>query len=411
MPGGAARNLRNIDNNSDNLDNTVKVPEWNTSSLNLPTFINDLGEWLYAENVRFKRLIEDGTAIDKRSVCCESQHHIDKIVTKTFTKGTFQEPAFGPPDPSAVPVAPAATPGAAAPADETPAGGVTVSITSSSPAAPVTAASAISSPSSRFTIFPEGIEELDNKMFNTIAECIKDPSTVKKLKRECKQSGRLLLVYLHAKEKKGVSDGMYNALQSEYARAVKADIGAPTIAAFNAYKSEIERCHDVLPPGLQDKDAVRAQHLSAAVSKLGDNVDLLVQLELRVEGTKHDPEGVSEAVVKVLGDIEAKERRNRADAGHAFRADRGTRGRGDRDPLRNPRDPAAPRQFGTGGHPNRAWNKEKDDPCPCSKLLVHRRQRPRQRTADRSAAHGQRRRVPLEGIQGVHRRGAHLPHP
>ena len=40
MPGGAARNLRNIDNNSDNLDNTVKVPEWNTSSLNLPTFIN-----------------------------------------------------------------------------------------------------------------------------------------------------------------------------------------------------------------------------------------------------------------------------------------------------------------------------------------------------------------------------------
>ena len=265
MPGGAARNLRNIDNNSDNLDNTVKVPEWNTSSLNLPTFINDLGEWLYAENVRFKRLIEDGTAIDKRSVCCESQHHIDKIVTKTFTKGTFQEPAFGPPDPSAVPVAPAATPGAAAPADETPAGGVTVSITSSSPAAPVTAASAISSPSSRFTIFPEGIEELDNKMFNTIAECIKDPSTVKKLKRECKQSGRLLLVYLHAKEKKGVSDGMYNALQSEYARAVKADIGAPTIAAFNAYKSEIERCHDVLPPGLQDKDAVRAQPRSRRV--------------------------------------------------------------------------------------------------------------------------------------------------
>ena len=53
---------------TDNSDNTVKEPSWNTSPHTLAEFLRDLAEWLPTQDGRFRLLIQYGIALSKAQV-------------------------------------------------------------------------------------------------------------------------------------------------------------------------------------------------------------------------------------------------------------------------------------------------------------------------------------------------------
>ena len=67
------------DNNDTTTNSSVTKPTWNTSPNTLPGFVLDLQKYLPKRDARYKALVEYGYILERRSVICVSDNHIDRV--------------------------------------------------------------------------------------------------------------------------------------------------------------------------------------------------------------------------------------------------------------------------------------------------------------------------------------------
>ena len=95
MPRGA-RNKSSTLSTATDIDNSdsssVKKPSWNTSPNTLPSHLIALKRWVPTADTRYKQLLETGTVIERKEILCMSDNHIDRMLSETLEKGTFEEP-------------------------------------------------------------------------------------------------------------------------------------------------------------------------------------------------------------------------------------------------------------------------------------------------------------------------------
>ena len=95
MPRGVRNKSSTLSTTSDTDtpdSSTVRKPSWNTSPNTLPSHLIALKRWIYTADTRYKQLIETGTVIERKEILCMSDNHIDRIISETLDKGTFEEP-------------------------------------------------------------------------------------------------------------------------------------------------------------------------------------------------------------------------------------------------------------------------------------------------------------------------------
>ena len=82
------------DNNDTTTNSSVTKPTWNTSPNTLPGFVLDLQKYLPKRDARSKALVEYGYILDRRSVICVSDNHIDRVRQQLVPKGSFATPTI-----------------------------------------------------------------------------------------------------------------------------------------------------------------------------------------------------------------------------------------------------------------------------------------------------------------------------
>ena len=65
---------------------------WNTALHDLPLFADNLAKWLPTVDARYITLVKGRYAISGRYVISVSLNHIDRLVSKSYTPGTFRAP-------------------------------------------------------------------------------------------------------------------------------------------------------------------------------------------------------------------------------------------------------------------------------------------------------------------------------
>ena len=65
---------------------------WNTALHDLPLFADNLAKWLPTIDARYITLVKGRFAISGRYVISVSLNHIDRLVSKSYTPGTFRAP-------------------------------------------------------------------------------------------------------------------------------------------------------------------------------------------------------------------------------------------------------------------------------------------------------------------------------
>ena len=77
----------------DDADNdNLPTPCWDTSDTGRAAHLRALAEWLPRKHPRFKKLVEFGYIIDRQSVCCVSENHIDLSLQGAISKGSWLAP-------------------------------------------------------------------------------------------------------------------------------------------------------------------------------------------------------------------------------------------------------------------------------------------------------------------------------
>ena len=72
----------------------LPTPCWDTSDTGRAAHLRALSEWLPRKHPRFKKLVEFGYIVDRQSVCCVSENHIDLSLQGLIPKGSWLEPFF-----------------------------------------------------------------------------------------------------------------------------------------------------------------------------------------------------------------------------------------------------------------------------------------------------------------------------
>ena len=153
---------------NDTTTTDVKKPSWNTSPNTLPGFVLDVQKYLPKRDARYKALVEYGYILERRSIICVSDNHIDRARQQLIPKGTFAAPTV---------VLPSAY-------DTT---GLTVMT-----AEERKEYEALSDRKS-YEINPALIQEMHTRMLNDILLCIEDDETCDELTEEADGSGPALL--------------------------------------------------------------------------------------------------------------------------------------------------------------------------------------------------------------------------
>ena len=73
-------------------DNPIVKPSWNTSPLTQPAYAVALRRWLPTQDVRYKTLVESYTLNSKDNVLTMSDNHTDRLLNDVLDKGTFERP-------------------------------------------------------------------------------------------------------------------------------------------------------------------------------------------------------------------------------------------------------------------------------------------------------------------------------
>ena len=68
------------------------ISKWDGAAFSLVTFLPELRRALPKLNAKYRRLVEYRYVSTSRSTCCMSLNHIDRIITKSITPGSFQSP-------------------------------------------------------------------------------------------------------------------------------------------------------------------------------------------------------------------------------------------------------------------------------------------------------------------------------
>ena len=82
------------DTNDTTTITTVSKPSWNTSPNTLPGFVLDIQKYLPKRDARYKALVEYGYILERRSVICVSDNHIDRVRQHLVPKGSFAAPTI-----------------------------------------------------------------------------------------------------------------------------------------------------------------------------------------------------------------------------------------------------------------------------------------------------------------------------
>ena len=93
MPPDRRSNHRSTgDTATDNSDNVVKQPSWDTSVNSLPIFLPLLHKWLPNKNPKYRTWVQYRIVIAGRYTHARSLNHIDRLIANLVTKGTFSDP-------------------------------------------------------------------------------------------------------------------------------------------------------------------------------------------------------------------------------------------------------------------------------------------------------------------------------
>ena len=70
----------------------VPKPHWNTSLNDAPKFAVGLQKWLPTVDASYSTLVSGRFALNGRYTICVSLNHIDRMMAKSYDKGTFAAP-------------------------------------------------------------------------------------------------------------------------------------------------------------------------------------------------------------------------------------------------------------------------------------------------------------------------------
>ena len=211
MPGSSRSHDDSDDRHSvTNRQTSIQgMHKWSTSPNDLPAFVQVLHKHLM-DITKFRTLIQFNYVVERRTVCCLSSNHIDRIRHKILPKGTpsvpcnitrddvtlipgVTPPPAGPPPPAATPAAAASS--AAPPSTPAPASSST---SASTPIAPGT--------TDQYTVVPETVEIAKEELAKEIAAWIDDEDVAEGYLDNAHNDGIVMLINLNKDSTDAVAD-------------------------------------------------------------------------------------------------------------------------------------------------------------------------------------------------------------
>jgi len=255
--------------------NIQGMHRWSTSPNDLPAFVQVLHKHLL-DITKFRTLIQYNYVVDRRTVCCLSTNHIERIRNKILPKGTpscpcnisrndvtlipgVTSPPAGPPPVATTPAASA--PSAAPPSTPAP---TVASTSSATPAAPGT--------TDQYAVVPETVEIAKEELAKEIAAWIDDEDVAESYLDDAANDGIVMLVNLNKDSADAVADSanLCTSVLAEIISIEDAGLADAQVATFNDYKRRLNSKRKVLSgTDYAITDPIFAGKLVAAVRKLG----------------------------------------------------------------------------------------------------------------------------------------------
>ena len=355
----------------------VRKPQWNMSPNTFPPYLVQLRRWLPSVDARYSDLVERRVVVDRGKVCCHDATHLQFIRNGTVTKGTFANPYLVTtyaPAPNRGPISPAtsaSTAPATAPAT-TPSSAPAPSAAATAPSATTSSSSATSS-SDRHVENPDSINVLDSRMYDHICSTFDDEDYKLNLEKNHGRSGVMVLVeftFAYVKMQSDTTSLTYgSSLLTDFEEKYKEGIPSVRVEDFTTFQNSLSAIRRVLPDDCPMPDPLFAQRLVTAARELGTDVATRLDNLLDNRRARGDLQKSKSCIIEVLSILEADERKN--GRGLAARQQPPAR-KAATDPKDDGKGLATkpdPRRTEKKGHPDRPFDKERDQPCKWHKLL------------------------------------------
>ena len=157
--------------------------------------------------------------------------------------------------------------------------------------------------SSRYKSTPEKVLQLDYELFQSITSTIPDTSTQRELEATHVGSGcRVLAAFTATIASNAAVDdqGLGAKILEDVAEHEGLGISAPTVAAFNVFKSTLIDICSTLPTDLEVKDPMMATKLGSAVRALGRSIRGPFNNQLQLTGARGNLKKTIDAAVTIL---------------------------------------------------------------------------------------------------------------
>ena len=302
---------------TDNIERVI----WDSTPSRLPGWLIKKRKLLRSANSKFTTLVQYYYVITPKTICCMSLNHIDRILDKSFPKGSFEDPAY-------------------VKRDDLVDLGPIVRGLPTTPAAEGKSVKADKPSTARYVEQPESVEELDLELMEDILMDISDVDTADTWRAVADESGCKLLIELQKRCVEIFADSSANFgldIEQEFNDHIAAGIPTPTTVDYLEFKSTA----NALRRPLEQTDYVVsdpqfASKLAQAARNLGAFVSARIDTEIRITSARGNLAKTHDAITLVLDQLEVEARQSGGDFGSALIAAAGGdpnryggRGRGD----------------------------------------------------------------------------------
>ena len=228
--------------------NITGMHKWSTSPNDLPAFLQVLHKHLM-DNTKFRTLIQFNYVVERRTVCCLSTNHVDRVRNKILSKGTPAAPCnihrgdVTPiPGLTSPPAGPPPTPAAGAPSAAPP--------STPAPALPSTSAATptASGTADQYSVVPETVEIAKEDMAKEIAAWIDDEDVAESYLDDASNDGIVMLTNLNKDAAEAVADSanLCTSVLAEITEIENAGLADAQVSTFNDYKRRLNSKRKVL---------------------------------------------------------------------------------------------------------------------------------------------------------------------
>ena len=287
----------------DNFDTDDNDPQWDTSNMHLPKYHMALCETIDDDST-YTSLIEHGYVTHKGTHYFVSVNHLERYVKDLLPTGDASSPTIiGDNDFAAIPPTATVNPKAVATDDSS---GIELSDKTKI--------------HKRYTVNPEVVRDLDTRLGSRIRDTIQDKSTQRRLKQDTDNAGRAMLKILKAKrDKVDASINQADEPVANFNERERTGILAPTVAEFNAYKSDLLDLNALKPSSLRSDETALKNFYMHAARQFGTTVRQSLKLELadlRSSGRPDDLATMEEAITTVFTECEKEAAEAHHDKAH-----------------------------------------------------------------------------------------------